>query len=113
MSQPFQQIGQSSLQLDAVTSERQGWGGSPPLAGPGLAGSMELPEDLGAEMTDASDYSFRDRRANTQVLAFQQGLGTELRPPTPMAGRREISMAARQVTPVAALPPTGGTGASQ
>jgi hypothetical protein len=101
MSQPFQQIGQCSPALDAVAQERQGWGASPPLAGPGLPGTSDPPEDLGYEYTDADDFSFRDRRAATQKLAFAQGLGTELQPPRPMAAHTEIPMTARTVIPPA------------
>lgn len=88
MSQDFQQIGQVSPALDAVATQRQGWQGSPP-------------EPPATEMTDAADYSFRDRRANLQALG---------RTISNMAAYSEPSMAATTVTPPAAenmpLPPS-------
>ena len=108
MTQEFQSIGGVSPALDQVAAERQGWGpnsiAAPGLPAHGSAGSdsTDPPEDLGYEFTDADDFSFRDRRANTQKLAFAQGLGTELNPPQPMAAHIEIPMAARQVVPPAA-----------
>lgn len=79
MSQQYEQIGQESPELARVTAEKQGWQGSPA-------------QPMGQEITDASDFSFRDRRAN------QQALGRTI---PNMAAHSEPSMAARSVTPPA------------
>ena len=100
MTQTFQQIGGVSPQLDAVAQEMQGWGGVPPLGAPGLAPSIEAPVPFASEFVADPDFSFRDRRANLQNLAWSAGIGSFNLPP-PMAAHVEPSMAA-----VSPLPPT-------
>lgn len=77
MSQDFQSIGQASTELDAVAAEHQGW-------------QQDTPQPEVEELTDGSDFSFWDRRANSQVMY-----------------RDVPNMAAHTETPVAAVDPKG------
>ena len=97
MSQNTQHIGQCSPDVDRVAAEMQGWGG--PVQAPGLPANPHDFEPLRQEVTDPSDYSFRDRRANRQALGWSGGLGP-FTPAPPMAGHWEGSMAAQQVSPI-------------
>lgn len=77
MTQAFELIGGVSPELEAVAARRAGWQG-------------QRAEPPGQEATDATDFSFQDRRANLQALGWQGGT---------MAAYREEPMAARQVIP--------------
>ena len=106
-AQSQQMLGQVSPQIDAVASQMQGWGGLP--AGPGLPAARptaESPDTMASELEDATDFSFRDRRANMQVIGWQNGLGP-FTPAPAMAGYGpsdggywEQPMAATTVTPI-------------
>jgi hypothetical protein len=108
MSQSQQMLGQVSPQIDAVASQMQGWGGL--TTAPGLGSSAlptaEQPDTMASELEDATDFSFRDRRANMQVIGWQNGLGP-FTPSPAMAGYGpndggywEQPTAATQVTPI-------------
>ncbi len=77
MTQDFQSIGKASDELEAVAHEQQGW-------------QQDTPQPEIEELTDGSDYSFWDRRANGQVLG---------RSIPNMAGHSETSAAAASVRP--------------
>lgn len=85
MSQEFQSIGKASPELDAVAAEHQGW-------------QQDTPQSEIVELTDGSDYSFWDKRANSQVL------GRSL---SNMAGHTETPAAAQPVTPFDSRPHGG------
>jgi hypothetical protein len=86
MSQTHQMIGQISPELEHIAAEHQGWG---PTADQ-WASNADTPESLGTEVTDASDYSIRDRRRNAQLQYLVSPV---------MAARDELPMAALQVVP--------------
>jgi len=95
VTQEYQSIGGVSPQLDAVCEEKQGWQG-------------ETPEDLGAQLTRASDFSFRARRANRQALTMAYPGPGRPEPVENMAGYAEPSMAGREISPPGevVLPPS-------
>lgn len=100
-AQDYQSIGQASPELDAVAQQHQGW--APTVSQPT---AHDTPEPLADELTDASDFSFWDRRANTQLLGLDPA-GRSLSPTGPgrqianMAGYMEPPIAAATVTPTA------------
>lgn len=83
MSQDYQSIGQASPELDAVAAQHQGWGPTP-----SQPTTHDTPEGLGQEITDQSDFSFYDRRANMQLIRGGN-----------MAAHLETPMAAKDVRP--------------
>ena len=88
MTQDFQTIGGVSPALERVAQQRQGWIGGD---------DIELPAQ---EITDQSDFSFRDKRSNRQALGFS-GPG-DISPGSPlpnMAGAEMGNMAEIQVHP--------------
>ncbi len=87
-AQDYQSIGQLAPQVDAIADQHQGW--VPTLSQPSIGETKT--EDPIEEQTDASDYSFRDSRANAQLLG--------LRIPN-MAGFVQTPVAAITVTPTA------------
>jgi hypothetical protein len=87
MSQDHNLIGELAPPANAVAAERIGWQDGQPA------------EDLGAEITDASDFSFWDRRANKQQLGARGGTFLSHDPDTVMAAHVEEPMAGRDVTP--------------
>lgn len=89
MSQDYQSIGRPSSELEAVAARHQGWG---PTASQPAAG--DIPEPMTIEITDRSDYSFRDRRANLQLFQRNPHAGG-----SSMAGYVEPPMASVQVHP--------------
>lgn len=95
MTQDYQLIGGVSPALEAVARERQGW-------------QDETPEDLGAQVTRTSDFSFRARQANMRALGEQNPGPGRPAPVGNMAAYTEPSMASLQVTPPAqpAMPPS-------
>jgi hypothetical protein len=86
MSQEFQSIGSASSALDAVADQHQGW-----------------PDDTVRpqieEYTENGDFSFHDRRANSQALG---------RSVPNMAAHTETSAAAQPVRPYDPFQPGAG-----
>lgn len=76
MTQDYQMIGQAAPELQAVAEQHQGWGDTP--SQPTV---HDTAEPMTTEITDSSDYSFWDRRANTQMQSGNMASHNE----TPMA----------------------------
>jgi hypothetical protein len=89
MTQTYQAIGQASPELERVAAERMGRID---------ATNIQSPVE---EITDASDYSFYDDRANYQALGHPGAARGAGYPIANMAGYRQPSMASYAVTPVA------------
>lgn len=103
-TQEYQMIGGVSPELEVVAAEHQGWG---PAPGPGENSDLyrsEAPESMEGELTDASDFSFRDRRANMQNRSWAAGPGLYTLPAGYDAVPIEPPMAAVSVQPVGEAP---------
>lgn len=93
MTQDYEMIGQASAELEAIAQQYQGWGPSvfPPT-------SADTVEPMTEEMTDRTDYSFRDRRANMQLMRSGS-----------MAGHVEPPMAGIEIQPERPVKDVGTT----
>lgn len=91
---PNELIGQASLELEQVADRYQGWGSVG-----GNDARTDHAEPMAAEYTEGNDgFSFRDRRADLQVLGASGGtfVGDA---PIVMADHDEGSMAAIAAEP--------------
>jgi hypothetical protein len=90
MTQDFQTIGGVSPALERVALQHQGWLGGDDAESPAL------------EVTDQSDYSFRDKHAGLRALGFQS-TGDQIPDPAASVPNWQAAdvgcMAAVQVSP--------------
>jgi hypothetical protein len=86
MSQDYESIGQASPDVERISAQRDGWQGA-------------VNEPMTQEYTDASDFSFRDSRANMQTMGDTDGNHYVGPPPMTMAGHHEPPMAAVHPVP--------------
>jgi hypothetical protein len=88
MSQDYELLGQLSPAAERVAAQKIGWQG-------------DQVDTLGQEITDQSDFSAWDRRANKQAMGSAGGNYVGNAAPDVMASHQEISMAGIQVSPPA------------